>query len=103
MPTVSAAQALQDLKSSPTRYISTGLSLLDALLQNREPVVTGNGQLFGGLSRGRVTEIYGPPGVGKTTLGFVLGCPFFLASLIDFSMQLAASALHVGEGVVWVG
>ena len=79
MPTVSAAQALQDLKSSPTQYISTGLSLLDALLQNKEPVVTGNEQLFGGLSKGRVTEIYGPPGVGKTTLGFVVEYPFFLS------------------------
>lgn len=41
----------------------------------------------GGISRGKVTEVYGPPGVGKTALG----------------MQLAASALHAGEGVLWVG
>jgi len=68
MPTVSAAQAFQDLKSSPTRCISTGLSNLDAALQNRESPLPGAEPLLGGISRGKVTEIYGPPGVGKTAL-----------------------------------
>ncbi|KAK0102950.1 hypothetical protein ONS95_000856 [Cadophora gregata] len=86
MPTVSAAQALQDLKTSPTRCISTGLELLDCMLQNRELVFSDLEALPGGISRGKVTEIYGPPGVGKTALG----------------MQLAASVLHAGEGVVWI-
>ncbi|TVY43799.1 DNA repair protein [Lachnellula occidentalis] len=86
MPTISAAQALEDLKSSPTRCISTGLSLLDHALQNREPQLPETEPFYGGVSRGEVTEIYGPPGVGKTALG----------------MQLAASALHAGEGVIWV-
>jgi len=71
MPTVSAAQALEDLKSSPTRCISTGLPLLDYALQNREPQLQETGPFYGGVSRGRVTEIYGPPGVGKTALGSV--------------------------------
>ncbi|TVY81779.1 hypothetical protein LSUE1_G005597 [Lachnellula suecica] len=71
MPTVSAAQALQDLKSSPTRCISTGLGLFDYALQNREPQWPETEPFYGGVSRGRVTEIYGPPGVGKTALGFV--------------------------------
>ena len=69
MPTVSAAQALQDLKSSHTRCISTGLNLLDAFLQNRESVSSDVEPLYGGISRGKVTEVYGPPGVGKTALG----------------------------------
>lgn len=71
MPTVSAAQALQDLESSPTRCISTGLSLLDLALQNKDPlqVSTSVDHNHGGIPRGKVTEIYGPPGVGKTTLG----------------------------------
>ncbi|PMD50186.1 P-loop containing nucleoside triphosphate hydrolase protein [Hyaloscypha bicolor E] len=86
MPTVSAAQALQDLKSSHTRCISTGLDLLDAFLQNRESVSSDVEPLYGGVSRRKVTEVYGPPGIGKTALG----------------MQLAASALHAGEGVIWV-
>ncbi|KAH7314107.1 P-loop containing nucleoside triphosphate hydrolase protein [Rhexocercosporidium sp. MPI-PUGE-AT-0058] len=86
MPTVSAAQALQELKTSPARCISTGLSLLDCMLQIREPAFSDAEALFGGVSRGKVTEIYGPPGVGKTALG----------------IQLAASALHAGEEVVWI-
>ena len=69
MPTVSAAQALQDLKSSHTRGISTGLDLLDAFLQNRESVSSDVEPLYGGVSRGKVTEVYGPPGIGKTALG----------------------------------
>ncbi|CCD33944.1 hypothetical protein BofuT4_P051340.1 [Botrytis cinerea T4] len=88
MPTVSAAQALQDLESSPTRCISTGLSLLDLALQNKDPlqVSTSVDHNHGGIPRGKVTEIYGPPGVGKTTLG----------------MHLAARVLHQNENVVWV-
>ncbi|EKD19757.1 uncharacterized protein L3040_001897 [Drepanopeziza brunnea f. sp. 'multigermtubi'] len=86
MPTVSAAQAFQDLRSSPTRCISTGLFSLDCVLQNIDQAFTDVDSAFGGVSRGKVTEIYGPPGVGKTAL----------------CMQLAASALHAGGGVVWV-
>jgi hypothetical protein len=71
MPTVSAAQALEDLKSSPTRCISTGLPLLDYALQNRESQLQESESFYGGVSRGRVTEIYGPPGVGKTAIGSV--------------------------------
>ncbi|SZF01143.1 unnamed protein product [Blumeria hordei] len=84
LPTVSAAQALIDLKCSPSRCISTGLCLLDAFLQNQE--TPQEEAKFGGISRGQVTDVYGPPGVGKTTL----------------LMQLAASVLHSGEGVLWV-
>ena len=69
MPTVSAAQALQDLRTSPVRCISTGLSLLDCMLQNREAAFSDAESLPGGVSRGKVTEIYGPPGVGKTAIG----------------------------------
>lgn len=39
-----------------------------------------------GLPRGQLTEVYGPPGVGKTAL----------------AMQLASNALHAGDRVVWV-
>ena len=73
MPTVSAAQALQDLKSAPSRCISTGLELLDRVLQRRELGVSDSDEeaFHGGISRGKVTEVYGPPGVGKTALGYV--------------------------------
>ncbi|KAF7857897.1 hypothetical protein EAF04_009255 [Stromatinia cepivora] len=88
MPTVSAAQALQELETSPTRWISTGLTNLDLALQNKDPlqVSTSADQNHGGISRGQVTEICGPPGVGKTALG----------------MHLAARVLHQNEEVVWV-
>ncbi|CAD6453391.1 7d6665dd-aa63-411c-8730-33229f84269d [Sclerotinia trifoliorum] len=88
MPTVSAAQALQELETSSTRCISTGLTGLDLALQNNDPlqVSTSADQSHGGISRGQLTEIYGPPGVGKTALG----------------MHLAARVLHQNEDVVWV-
>ncbi|KAF7921476.1 uncharacterized protein EAE97_011265 [Botrytis byssoidea] len=88
MPTVSAAQALQDLESSPTRCIPTGLANLDLALQSKDPmqVSTSADQIPRGIPRGKVSEIYGPPGVGKTTLG----------------MHLAARVLHQNENIVWV-
>lgn len=39
--------------------ISTGVGRLDKALANSMP---------GGLLRGQVAEVYGPPGVGKTSL-----------------------------------
>lgn len=72
MPTISAAHALQHLKMSPTRCISTGLPPLDLGLQNRDPQSESVDPFYGGVSRGKVTEVYGPPGVGKTALGLVL-------------------------------
>ena len=68
LPTISASAALQNLTSNDTEYISTGLSHLDALLQQRELDLSSQARTIGGLTRGHVTEIYGPPGVGKSTL-----------------------------------
>ncbi|KAI4124987.1 MAG: hypothetical protein LQ347_005524 [Umbilicaria vellea] len=72
LPTVSASQALQNLTSSRSKAISTGLKRLDALLQGREPTLSSQDYLPGGLSRSQVTEIYGPPGVGKTVFWYVI-------------------------------
>jgi hypothetical protein len=69
MPTVSAAKALHDLNSPATRSISTGLRGLDCALQNREAPPLDAASQYGGVSRGQVTEVYGPPGVGKTAFG----------------------------------
>ena len=66
LPTFSASQALQSLSSTPRRPISTGLRRLDAALQGREYDSSSQDELLGGISRGEVTEVYGPPGVGKT-------------------------------------
>jgi RecA/RadA recombinase len=67
MPTISAAQALRDLNDPAARWISTGLRELDAALRNRD-VADGEGG-GGGVKRGQVTEVFGPPGVGKTGFG----------------------------------
>lgn len=71
MPTVSAAQALSDLKSSATRVISTGIPQLDRILQNQDAASETDEHSHGGVSRCQVTEIYGPPGAGKTAIGYV--------------------------------
>ncbi|EFQ30936.1 uncharacterized protein GLRG_06080 [Colletotrichum graminicola M1.001] len=85
LPTVSAADALEDLDGSVGRHISTGIDRLDETLvssfSRRDSV-----SVRGGLQRGQVSEIWGPPGSGKTALG----------------IQLVASALCDGHGAVWV-
>jgi hypothetical protein len=96
---VSAAQALQDLEGDNSNFISTGLAALDESLN---PGLAGAGQ--GGIQKGHVTEIWGPPGVGKTALGYssqsaVHGVPL----LIFLRLQLASHCLSEGRGVVWVG
>ncbi|KAK0637128.1 P-loop containing nucleoside triphosphate hydrolase protein [Bombardia bombarda] len=78
LPTVSAAQALEEFHGSELNSVPTGLAALDAALN---PGLTG-----GGVQKGHVTEIWGPPGVGKTAFG----------------IQLAANCLNKGKGIVWV-
>ncbi|KAI1204911.1 P-loop containing nucleoside triphosphate hydrolase protein [Annulohypoxylon truncatum] len=86
LPTVSAAQALEDLGTDPQRFISTNLTYLD---QNLNDVIVDNSSALprpGGLQKGQVVEIWGPPGSGKTAFG----------------IQLAANILRQGEKVIWV-
>ncbi|KAJ9136434.1 DNA repair protein rhp55 [Pleurostoma richardsiae] len=87
LPTVSAADALDDLDADTSRYVSTSLPLLDealavGALDARDPEQPNHG----GVPKGQVTEIWGPPGVGKTTFG----------------LQLASNALRESKSVVWV-
>ncbi|XXG94289.1 hypothetical protein Hte_000543 [Hypoxylon texense] len=86
LPTVSAAQALEDLGTDPRRFVSTGIESLDQSLN--DVIGDTNNELPrpGGLQKGQVVEIWGPPGSGKTAFG----------------IQLAASTLRQGEKVVWV-
>lgn len=60
----------------------------------------------GGIQRGQVTEIWGPPGSGKTAFGYVCGPDihdFRLKLTCLCSVQLAAHCLRDGGEVVWVG
>ncbi|KAF2091914.1 P-loop containing nucleoside triphosphate hydrolase protein, partial [Saccharata proteae CBS 121410] len=87
LPTVSASQALQGLKSSSSRAIPTGVEQLDSLLGGHGANIKPTGH-FGsaGFARRQITEIYGPPGVGKSTVG----------------LQACKEALDAGNHVVWV-
>ena len=72
LPTLSASDVLQNLTSGSSKCISTGLPRVDALLQCRQLDSFGQTHRDGGLTRGHVAEIYGPPGVGKSTFAWVL-------------------------------
>ncbi|KAF4455347.1 hypothetical protein F53441_2310 [Fusarium austroafricanum] len=85
LPTVSASQALDELASDASTHISTGIQGLDRALATVS-VDSQDTILKGGVQRGQVTEIWGPPGTGKTALG----------------LQLTANALCDGDAVVWV-
>lgn len=69
LPTVSASQALDQLKDTSATHVSTGLDDLDRVLlgsSSLEPLPLSG---HGGVRRGQVTEIWGPPGSGKTAIG----------------------------------
>ncbi|KAF4865739.1 hypothetical protein CGCSCA1_v013821 [Colletotrichum siamense] len=70
LPTVSAAQVLEDLDDDLSRHVSTGLKRLDEALSSDDTVDTSGSKRSGGILRGQVTEVWGPPGTGKTALGF---------------------------------
>lgn len=61
LPTVSASEALQGLRSSYPASIATGLPDLDKYL-------AGGACIHGGFERGKVTELWGPIGAGKTAI-----------------------------------
>ncbi|KAJ4986820.1 rad55 protein [Stagonosporopsis vannaccii] len=83
LPTVSASQALQGLEARGARTVPTGLAQLDRLLA--PPSLRGQ-PVAGGFARGKVTEVCGPPGVGKTSL----------------LLQAASTALREGRRVYWI-
>lgn len=69
LPTVTASAALDELENAASPHISTGLADLDAALATASPAY---GAAAAGVKRGQVTEVWGPPGTGKTALGCVL-------------------------------
>ncbi|XP_014559035.1 hypothetical protein COCVIDRAFT_13963 [Bipolaris victoriae FI3] len=90
LPTVSASRALQDFNARGARTVSTGITQLDKVLS--VPAPPGH-DASGGYTRGKVTEIFGPSGVGKTTFG---------RRLKASRIQAAVSALREGQRVIWV-
>lgn len=86
LPTVSASQALDELRDDTSSLIPTGLDDLDQALLGAVSIDAQGSPQHGGVKRGQVTEIWGPPGTGKTALG----------------LQLAANTLCDGDAVVWV-
>ncbi len=68
LPTILASQALQDTKADGRDTIPFALEKLDRILQGNQYGAAVQSGVSGGLRRGQVTEIYGPPGVGKTAL-----------------------------------
>lgn len=69
MPTVSAAQALEDLNEEASSHLSTSLADLDLALAGGVAELLGGQEARGGIQRGQVTEFWGPPGAGKTAFG----------------------------------
>lgn len=70
LPTVAASQVLDELQDDDTGYIPTGIDALDKqLLFDTSLSLTGGSERSGGIQRGAVTEIWGPPGSGRTALG----------------------------------
>ncbi|RAH63089.1 P-loop containing nucleoside triphosphate hydrolase protein [Aspergillus piperis CBS 112811] len=94
-----ASTAFPDAAASGRKAIPTGLVALDEAISISAPVISttsnerirefteGKGNQLKGLPVGHVTEVFGPPGAGKTMLG----------------LNAAAGALGRGEGVVWIG
>ncbi|KAK5163240.1 uncharacterized protein LTR77_010826 [Saxophila tyrrhenica] len=80
LPTVSASQALQDLTDGPSNFIKTGIASLDSRLAGASITVEG------GFERGKVTEIWGPSGGGKTAI----------------ALQAAIHGIHGGSSVLWL-
>ncbi|KAJ4134859.1 hypothetical protein NW768_004468 [Fusarium equiseti] len=86
LPTISASQALDDLGSDASTHVSTGIEGLDRSLLGSVAVESQDAATEGGVQRGQVTEVWGPPGTGKTALG----------------LQLTANALCDDDAVVWI-
>ncbi|KAG8425222.1 hypothetical protein J3458_001950 [Metarhizium acridum] len=86
LPTVQASQALNELQDDSNLYLSTGLEELDQVLLPPPPTGSPSSTSIGGIKKGQITEIWGPPGTGKTAV----------------SIQLAANSIRNGNDVVWI-
>ncbi|KAJ5443497.1 uncharacterized protein N7458_007369 [Penicillium daleae] len=78
---ISASQSL-NASAALREPISTGLPRLDETLDDSP----ADQRRSGGILRGQVTEVFGPPGVGKTSL----------------ALSIASNALRDGGKVIWI-
>ncbi|KAJ5364832.1 uncharacterized protein N7496_010545 [Penicillium cataractarum] len=78
---ISASQSL-NASAAFREPISTGLARLDEALDDSP----ADQRRSGGILRGQVTEVFGPPGVGKTSL----------------ALGVASNALRDGGKVIWI-
>ncbi|GFF57701.1 DNA repair protein rhp55 [Aspergillus udagawae] len=85
-----ASQYLHASTASPVPgEISTGLPRLDQAIRlapSDDPLQSSSDATLGGIPCGHVTEVFGPPGAGKTAL----------------AMSITANALCDGGKVVWI-
>ncbi|GIZ43768.1 hypothetical protein CKM354_000698300 [Cercospora kikuchii] len=80
LATQSAADALGDLDNPRASAVSSGITYLDNSLTGNNPAASP------GFERGKVAEIWGPAGAGKTAIAF----------------QAAVEALKAGDTVTWL-
>ncbi|KAI1367318.1 P-loop containing nucleoside triphosphate hydrolase protein [Xylaria arbuscula] len=73
LPTISAAQAFDDLKTNAQHFIPTGLEVLDSALADVALEDGDEPQRHRGFQKGQVVEIWGPPASGKTTFAYGYG------------------------------
>ncbi|KAF2217863.1 hypothetical protein CERZMDRAFT_108482 [Cercospora zeae-maydis SCOH1-5] len=95
LATQSAADALGDLDYSGASAISSGISYLDNSLTGNNPAA------IPGFERGKVAEIWGPAGAGKTAIAFQAAVETLKAcdtvTWLDCSSLLTAPRLKVLE------
>lgn len=65
-----ASQSLQASSSLNVDAVSTGLPQLDDAIS--PPSVDDGDSKTRGIPHGQVTEVFGPPGAGKTSLAYVV-------------------------------
>ena len=70
LPTVSASQVLDGLESQTLDCVPSGVEPLDKLFSNNGQASTEDSRSSAGVKRGQVTDVWGPPGTGKTAFGY---------------------------------
>ncbi|KAJ0415746.1 P-loop containing nucleoside triphosphate hydrolase protein [Aspergillus carlsbadensis] len=79
-----ASQSLQASAALRAGAVSTGLSRLDDAISSLS--IDEGEDLSQGIPQGHVTEVFGPPGVGKTSL----------------ALSVVSGALRAGRKAVWI-